>query len=87
MAQEHRQVRLAGATLERSRHVCALFHTADEAYATLLPFIRDGLEQGDRAFHIVDPAQRLGHALGTGRKARFADPAVGESGADDQPRE
>ena len=61
MAKEHRQVRLAGATLERSRHVCALFHTADEAYATLLPFIREGLEQGERAFHIIDSAQRLGH--------------------------
>jgi hypothetical protein len=61
MAQDHRQVRLAGATLERSRHVCAFFHTANEAYAILLPFIREGLEQGERAFHIVDPAQRLGH--------------------------
>jgi DcmR-like sensory protein len=61
MAKEHRQVRLAGATLERSCHVCSLFHTADEAYATLLPFIREGLEQGERAFHIIDPAQRLSH--------------------------
>jgi hypothetical protein len=61
MAEDHRQVRLAGATLERSRHVCALFHTVDEAYGILLPFIREGLEQGERAFHIVDPAQRLGH--------------------------
>ena len=61
MAKEHTPVRLAGATRERSGQVCALFHTADEAYATLLPFIREGLEQGERAFHIIDPAQRLGH--------------------------
>ena len=61
MAHAQRQVHLAGAPLERSRHVCAFFHTADEAYGILLPFIHEGLEQGERAFHIVDPAQRLGH--------------------------
>ncbi len=61
MAQEHRQVRLAGAPLGRSRHVCALFNTADDAYAVLLPFIREGLEQGERAFHIVDPVHRVVH--------------------------
>jgi hypothetical protein len=62
MDQTHTQVRLAGAPLERSpRHVCAFFHTPDEAYGVLLPFIREGIEFGQRAFHIVDPSARVAH--------------------------
>jgi hypothetical protein len=55
-------VHLAGSVLERSRHVCAFFRSPDEEYRVLMPFIAEGLEQGERAFHIVDPAQRDEHA-------------------------
>jgi hypothetical protein len=54
-------VRLAGSVLDRSRHVCAFFATKDEEYRVLLPFIREGFEQGDRAFHIVDGRHRAAH--------------------------
>ena len=49
-----KQVRLAGSVLDRKRHVCAFFHSKDEEYRVLLPFIKDGFEQGERAFHIID---------------------------------
>ena len=49
-----KQVRLAGSVLDRSRHVCAFFHRKEEEYRVLLPFIKDGFEQGERAFHIID---------------------------------
>jgi MEDS: MEthanogen/methylotroph, DcmR Sensory domain len=54
-------VHLAGSTLEQSRHVCAFFHTPDEEYRVLLPFIVEGMDRGERAFHIVDPAMRTDH--------------------------
>ena len=54
-------VRLAGAELKEYRHVCAFFHTPDELYATLLPFIKEGLEQRQKAFHIIDPEHRAEH--------------------------
>lgn len=54
-------VRLAGAELKGYRHVCAFFHTPDELYATLLPFIKEGLEQRQKAFHIIDPRHRANH--------------------------
>ncbi len=54
-------VHLAGSTLERSRHVCAFFHTPDEEYRVLLPFVAEGIQRGDRAFHIVDPGLRADH--------------------------
>jgi hypothetical protein len=54
-------IHLAGSRLERSRHVCAFFNSADEEYRLLLPFIREGFDRGERAFHIVDPALRDDH--------------------------
>ena len=54
-------VHLAGSVLDRARHVCAFFHSRDEEYRVLMPFIAEGFEHGDRAFHIVDPDHRADH--------------------------
>jgi hypothetical protein len=54
-------IRFAGSVLDRYRHVCAFFNSADEEYRVMLPFIKDGFERGERAFHIVDPALRAEH--------------------------
>ena len=58
---EEPPVHLAGSVLDRARHVCAFFHTRDEEYRVLMPFIAEGFENGDRAFHIVDPNNRDEH--------------------------
>src|ERR1044072_1066221 len=47
---------LAGKDLGGAKHVCAFFHSADEHYRLLLPFIEEGFRRGEKAFHIVDPA-------------------------------
>lgn len=54
-------VRLAGSVLGRSCHVCAFFHSKEEEYRVLMPFILEGFERGDRAFHVVDPRHRPDH--------------------------
>lgn len=56
-------IRLAGSVLGAQRHVCAFFHSPDEAYNVLLPFIKEGFDRGEKAFHIVDPKLREEHAL------------------------
>lgn len=61
MTQKTQPVHLAGSVLDRSRHVCALFHSRDEEYNVLLPFIAEGFEQGDRAYHIVESERRPEH--------------------------
>lgn len=53
--------RIAGTSLEKHNHVCAFFNTPDEEYRVLLPFIREGIEEGEKAFHIVDPALKSDH--------------------------
>jgi hypothetical protein len=48
----------AGGNLDQYRHVCAFFDSPDEEQFVMTPFIRDGLERGEKAFHVVDPDQR-----------------------------
>ena len=42
-------------------HICAFFNSIDEQRRVLKPFITDGFDQQDRAYHIVDPEQREEH--------------------------
>ena len=42
-------------------HICAFFNHPDEEYRTLLPFIKEGLESGEKAFHTVDPRRQKKH--------------------------
>lgn len=51
----------AGSQLGEARHVCAFFHSHDEQYRVLLPFICDGFECGDKAVHVVSADRRSDH--------------------------
>jgi hypothetical protein len=54
-------IALAGSQLSTVRHICAFFSNDDEEYRVLLPFIKDGLECGDKAVHVVNPNQHQEH--------------------------
>ena len=54
-SERHQPIRYAGSVLGARRHLFAFFHSHDEEYRVLLPFIREGFERGEKAFHIVDP--------------------------------
>jgi hypothetical protein len=56
-----RSIRLAGSKLGSRAHVCAFFNHPAEQYDVLIPFIRDGLELGEKAVHTVDPKRRNEH--------------------------
>jgi hypothetical protein len=75
MAEPVRQVRLAGRSLDSSRHVCAFFNSRDEEYRVLLPFITEGFQHGDKAFHIVKDEHRPEHR----RRLQGAGVAVAEA--------
>jgi MEDS: MEthanogen/methylotroph, DcmR Sensory domain len=55
-------IRFAGSVLGAQRHICAFFHSSDEEYRVLLPFIKDGFESGHKALHVVDPKLRHEHS-------------------------
>jgi len=54
-------IRFAGSILNTQRHICGFFRTPEEEYHLLLPFIKEGLERGEKAFHVVDPKLREDH--------------------------
>jgi MEDS: MEthanogen/methylotroph, DcmR Sensory domain len=58
---EEQPIRLAGSVLNEKRHICAFFRTTEEKYQVLLPFIKDGFDRGEKAFHVVDPNSREDH--------------------------
>jgi len=62
MSGTRKSVRLFGENLHEGMHVCTFFRTSEERYRVLMPFIREGMEQGDRAFHIVNPSLRSEHS-------------------------
>jgi AcrR family transcriptional regulator len=64
-------VRLGEADLRHQRHVCALFDGPEDAAKVLVPFVVQGLQQGDRVVHVVKDAKAYVQPLGK-RSAFFA---------------
>jgi len=56
------QLSLAGTAIEHF-HICAFFDSRDEEYAVLGPFFKEGIDQGEKNLHIVDPACVDAHRL------------------------
>jgi DcmR-like sensory protein len=54
-------IRFAGSELGTHRHICGFFRNPEEEYHLLLPFIKEGIERGEKAFHVVDPKLREDH--------------------------
>jgi len=61
MGTNDRSVQFAGDTLGRQRHICAFFNSVDEEHRVLRSFIKECLDRGEKAFHIVDPELREEH--------------------------
>jgi MEDS: MEthanogen/methylotroph, DcmR Sensory domain len=45
----------------RYRHICAFFNSIDEQHRVLRPFMKDGFDRQEKAFHLVDPERREEH--------------------------
>jgi hypothetical protein len=58
MEQSTKSVNLARARVACGCHVCAFFHSRDDEYEILLPFLKEGLGSGDKAIHIIDKEHR-----------------------------
>jgi hypothetical protein len=54
------QLSLAGTNLEYF-HICAFFNSRDEEYEVLNPFFKEGLDQGEKIVHIVNPLHADDH--------------------------
>jgi len=61
MATQSHSVQFAGGKLGGQRHICAFFNSIDEEHRVLRSFIKEGLDRGEKAFHVVDPELRDKH--------------------------
>jgi hypothetical protein len=52
------QLHFGSNAFAKHRHACAFFHSDDQEHRVLLPFVKEGFERGERAFHIIDPQHR-----------------------------
>jgi hypothetical protein len=59
MSDEVSPLSIAGAATHPPRHVCAFFHSDDEHYRVLLPFLREGFQQGDKIVQILSEDRRI----------------------------
>jgi hypothetical protein len=76
MSHDNKQVTLARSAIDRCCHVCAFFHSRDDEYEVMLPFLTEGLDHGEKIFHIMDGHQkeeRLRHLTETGVDAFAAE--------------
>jgi transcriptional regulator of acetoin/glycerol metabolism len=46
---------LADSSLGDKCHICAFFSNRDDEYRTLMPFIKEGFERGEKVVHTIDP--------------------------------
>ena len=76
MAVNH-SVQFAGGDLGGQRHICAFFNSIDEEHRVLRSFFKDGLERGEKAFHLVNPELREEHLK------RLAEAGINVQGAMD----
>jgi hypothetical protein len=54
-------IHLADSVVGKHRHIGAFFHSEEERYRVLVPFIAEGLAQGEKALHLIDPPARELH--------------------------
>ena len=54
-------IHLGGSVVDENRHIAAFFGSEKERYRVLSPFIAEGLAEGEKALHIIDPRQRELH--------------------------
>jgi hypothetical protein len=61
MEERGNSLQIVPSVLGANHHVCAFFNGMDEHYRVLRSFMTDGFDQGDKAFHLVDPQRREDH--------------------------
>ena len=52
---------LAQSLIEKGCHVCAFFQRPNEEFKILIPFLKEGIETGDKVVEILDPTRRPEH--------------------------
>ena len=55
-------IHLAGKIVGKARHIGAFFRSKAEQFQVLAPFIKEGLNRGEKSLHIIEPPSRETHS-------------------------
>ena len=50
-----------GQDIHRPGHICAFFDTRDEEYDVLLPYLKEGVDQGEKVLNVLDASRHEEH--------------------------
>src|ERR1044072_3921488 len=67
-APKYDTVHLCGQDIHRPGHICAFFDSREEEYSVLLPYLREGVDRGEKVLNVLDAARLDDH----GRRLRDA---------------
>ena len=56
-----RSIHLCGQEIDRPGHICAFFNSRDEEYATLIPYLKEGVDGGEDVLNVVDAVRLDDH--------------------------
>ncbi len=56
-----RSIRLCGQDIHQPGHICAFFDSREEEYATLVPYLRDGISEGENVVNVLDASRMPEH--------------------------
>ena len=54
-------VHLCGQDIHRPGHICAFFDSREEEYDILLPYLREGIDRGEKVLNVLDSARHEDH--------------------------
>jgi hypothetical protein len=56
-----RSIHLCGQEIDQPGHICAFFTSRDEEYDTLIPYLKEGVDEGEQVLNVVDEARLSDH--------------------------
>lgn len=56
-----RSINLCGQQIDQPGHICAFFTSRDEEYDTLLPYLKEGVDEGEQVVNVLDEARLRDH--------------------------
>ena len=56
-----RSIHLCGQDIESPGHICAFFSSRDQEYSTLIPYFKQGIDEGELVFNVIDRRREPDH--------------------------
>jgi hypothetical protein len=73
---------LCGQDIQRPGHICAFFDSRDAEYNVLLPYLKEGVDRGDKVLNVLDEGRHEDHERrlrGAGIRVDLGDVSVAAS--------